>query len=381
MRQTVVLGAGFGGITVATELRRLLGSDHEVTLVDRSERFSMGLRKLWELVGEGTIADGSRERDLLEQQGIDVARSEIAGIAPAERAAWSATERWQGDFLVVALGAEPRPDLVPGLTEHAHDVWNPTNVARASDALANLKGGRVAIVIAGGPYPCPPAPYECAFLVDEFLREHDLREQTELVVSTFQPILLPNAGREGSTWLGQQLDARDIEWHTGRKVERIDAGQVVYEDGALAADLIIGVPPHRVPAVIAESGLTGEGQWIKVDPGTLTTEHPGVFAIGDVTQIPLANGLPLPKAGLMAELEGQRVAAGIAAQLLGQEPPEPFDGAGHCFLEMGRSEATLVEGEFFAEPEPRVQVREPSAANAEAKRRFESERLARWFGS
>jgi sulfide:quinone oxidoreductase len=104
-----------------------------------------------------------------------------------------------------------------------------------------------------------------------------------------------------------------------------------------------------------------------------------VFAIGDVTQIKLANGLPLPKAGIIAELEGTRVAAAIAAELRGGGAPAPFDGRGHCFLEMGRSSATLIEGEFYAEPEPSVQIRGPSAHNAEEKRLFETERLSRWF--
>jgi sulfide:quinone oxidoreductase len=105
-----------------------------------------------------------------------------------------------------------------------------------------------------------------------------------------------------------------------------------------------------------------------------------VFAIGDVTQIKLANDLPLPKAGIIAEREGAQVAAAIAAEIRGEDAPAPFDGRGHCFLEMGRSTATLVEGDFFAEPQPVVRLHEPSADHAEEKRRFESDRLARWFG-
>jgi sulfide:quinone oxidoreductase len=144
---------------------------------------------------------------------------------------------------------------------------------------------------------------------------------------------------------------------------------------------LIGVPPHRPPKVVAESALGGEGGWIKVDPGTLATGHDGVYAVGDCTAIKLANGLPMPKAGIIAELEGARVAAAIAADLRGDPDPPPFDGRGYCFVEMGRAKASLVEGEFFAEPEPNVSLREPSAANAEEKHRFEAERLERWFGS
>ena len=379
MSRTVVVGAGFGGIAVAYELRRLLGAEHEVVLVDRGERFSMGLRKLWELVGIGTIAEGSRSRRLLAVDDLDFVQASVEVIDPDTRTVRTDRGTWEADFLVVALGAEPRPDLVAGMAEHTYDVWEAARVPAASAALEAFEGGRVCIVIAGAPYKCPPAPYECALLLDEWLRERGLRERTELVVSTFQPILLPNAGRPGSAWLEEQLAARGIEARAGRGVERFEAGRIVYEDGELEAELVIGVPPHRAPAVVAESALAGDGGWVSVDPGTLATAHPGVFAVGDVTQIKLANGLPLPKAGVIAELEGSRVAAAIAAEARGEGAPAPFDGRGHCFIEMGRSSATLIEGDFYAEPEPDVQIREPSAANAEQKRRFETERLTRWF--
>lgn len=380
MARTVILGAGFGGIAVATELRRTLGDGHAVVLVDRAEDFSMGLRKLWELVGIGTIAEGSRPRRLLADRGVEVVRGTVEAIDPAARTVRCDGSVLVADHLVVALGAEPRPDLVPGMAEHAHDVWEPARVPAAAAALRALEGGRVAVVIAGGPFPCPPAPYECAMLVDEWLRDHGVRERTEVVVSTFQPILLPNAGKEGSAWLAEQLAERGIEARAGRKVERFEQGRVVYADGELEADLVIGVPPHRPPAVVAESGLAGEGGWVAVDHGTLATPHRGVFAVGDVTQITLANGLPLPKAGVIAEVEGTRVAAAIAAELRGTEPPPPFDGHGQCFIEMGESVATMVEGDFYGDPQPVVRLREPSVEIAQDKRRFEAERLARWFG-
>ena len=380
MSSTVIAGAGFGGIAVATELRRLLGDEHGVVLVDRDPSFSMGLRKLWDLVDIGTIEEGSRARERLSAHGIEFVQAHIDVIEPDARTLRSGERSWQGDFLVVALGAEARPDLVAGMAEHTHDVWERDRVPAARAALESLRGGRVAIVVAGAPYPCPPAPYECAFLVDEWLTDRRLRDRTEVAVSTFQPILLPNAGKEGSTWLAEQLAARGIDARAGRKVERFEQGRVVYVDGELEADVLIGVPAHRPPAVVADAGLVGESGWVAVDQGTLATDVPGVFAVGDVTQIKLANGLPLPKAGVIAEHEGARVAAAIAAEVRGDAPPPPFEGRGACFIEMGRSAATLVEGEFFAEPEPVVRLREPSAANAEEKRRFEQERLARWFG-
>jgi sulfide:quinone oxidoreductase len=254
-------------------------------------------------------------------------------------------------------------------------------VRAARRALAALDGGRVAVVIAGAPYPCPPAPFECALLVDEWLRAHGLRERTEVVVCTFQPMLLPNAGREGSEWLAARLDERGIEHHVARQVVRFEPGGVVFTDGELEADLMLGVAPHKPPAVTAEAGLLAESGWVGVDPHTLATRDQGVYAVGDVTLIKLANGLPLPKAGVIAEAEGKCVAAAIAATLDGQHAADGFDGCGACFIEFGAGQAALVEGEFYAKPEPQVVLRGPAPEHARAKRRFESERLGAWFGT
>lgn len=381
LTRTLILGAGFGGLTVATELRRLLSVEHEIVLIDKRPDFLMGLRKLWALVGLGSLEEGSRSRARLDQPGIRFVEQEILAIRPEDRAAQTSSGWNTADYLVVALGAEPRPDLVPGLVEHAHNVWDARAVPGLMAALERFDGGRIAIVIAGVPYTCPPAPYECAMLLDDHLRELGLRDRTELVVTTVQPLLMPNAGAEGSEWLGRQLEARSIDHHTRRKVEQVEADRVIYADGELTFDLLIGVPPHRPPAVVTQSGLTGEGVWIAVDPATLRTSHDQVYAIGDVTMVKLANGLALPKAGVMAELEGRIVAAAIAAEVSGEDPPPPFDGQGFCFMEMGKTSATLIEGEFFAAPEPRIQLRDVSETHAQEKHAFEAERLERWFGT
>jgi sulfide:quinone oxidoreductase len=380
MKRTLILGAGFGGLAVGHELRRRLGEAHEIVLVDRRPQFLMGLRKPWAVVGLADLEDGRRRRALLERAGVRFLEQRITRIDPAGRRIETESETLEADFLVVALGAEPRPDLVPGLAEHAHDLYDADAIPALAGAVSRFDGGTLGILIAGTPYKCPPAPYETAMLLDEHLRERGVRERTRIVVSTVQPLLLPNAGRQGSAWVSEQLRARDIAWDVGRKIQRVETSRVVFEDGEAAFDLLIGVPPHRPPAVIQESGLGGEGPWVAVDPATLRTRHERVFAIGDVNQIKLANGLPLPKAGLFAELEGLQVASAIAAEVLGQAPPAPFDGRGYCFIETGHAAAGLVEGEFFATPEPKVTIASVSAEHAAEKRRFEAERLRRWFG-
>ena len=379
MSRTLILGAGFGGLSTAATLRSALGADHEIVLVDRAELFSMGLRKLWELVGIDTIAAGSRSRDHLAVPDVRVIRGEITKVRPAERSADVDGETLSADHLVLALGAVSRPDLVPGLAENAHDVWSVAGVPAAAEALRAFDGGRIMILIAGAPYPCPPAPYECAFHLHEHLTARGVRGRSQIEIASIQPILMPNAGKEGSAWMAEHLERRGISARAGRTIERVEPGRVVFDDGPQDVDLLIAVPPHRAAPVLAEAGLTNDKGWVPVDGRTLLTGHEGVYAIGDSTHITLANGLPFPKAGVMSERQGAHVGASIAAAVAGGEEPPPFDGTGFCFIEMGEAEAARFSGRFFDEPAPTLTMDDPGPSHAEEKRAFESERLARWF--
>jgi sulfide:quinone oxidoreductase len=118
---------------------------------------------------------------------------------------------------------------------------------------------------------------------------------------------------------------------------------------------------------------------VTVNSRTLETPFPGVFAIGDVVQIMMSNGKPLPKAGVFAEAMGETVAERIAATFAGQEPEAAFKGEGGCYLEVGSGQAMKVQGHFMATPEPEITLTEASAQLLEEKRAFEVQRLQTWF--
>jgi sulfide:quinone oxidoreductase len=119
---------------------------------------------------------------------------------------------------------------------------------------------------------------------------------------------------------------------------------------------------------------------VDVNARTLETSFPGVYAIGDVVQIMLANGKPLPKAGLFAEHMGETAAERIASGFLGEEPTATFKGEGGCYLEVGGGKAMMVRGNFLAEPEPEVTLTQASPEYLDEKRSFETQRLQTWFG-
>jgi sulfide:quinone oxidoreductase len=378
MHRVLVLGGGFGGIATAVALRSQLDPADEVVLVERRATFVMGLRKNWALVRASTLAAGRRSLEALRDRGIEVVSGSIEAIRPDAREADVDGRTIGGDALVVALGAERDPDRIPGFREHAIDVYDEASSEAGAAAIDAFTGGRIVIGIFGVPYPCPPGPYELALLLAERLGARGI--PGGLFVFTPQAGSLPVLGEAGCAAFDGRLAAEGITFRPKTTATAVEPGAVVAADTRIPFDLLLGVPPHRVPRVVTEAGLAEPGGWVKVDRATLETSVPNVFAIGDVTAIPMSTGQPLPKAGVFAHAQGEVVATRIADALAGRTPSAVFDGRGMCFLETGHGRATMVRGNFYAAP-PDVALVEAAEEHLAAKHDFEAQRLAAWFGA
>ncbi len=377
MNKVIILGGGFGGVAAANRLKALLPESDEVVLIDRRTHFMVGFRKTWALVGMEPMERGQRALADLTAKGVRVVQGSITKIDPEKLAVEVDGERMSGDALVVALGAQLAPEHMPGFAEHAYNVYEEAEIPQAAKALEAFQGGRVMVGIFGEPYKCPPAPYEIAIMVQEYFAKRNVDARVD--VFTSKPMSLPILGDAGCEVIESRLAARGITFLPNHKPVGVDEGFVRFTTGRRAFDLLLGVPPHRSPDVVLESGLTEGENWISVNGRTFETRHAGVYAIGDNTQVLMANGKPLPKAGVFAEGAGQVVAERIAAVLAGQAPTATFSGEGGCFLEVGDGEAVMVQGNFLAEPKPTVTITQQSSALLDEKRAFETARLASWF--
>jgi sulfide:quinone oxidoreductase len=378
MTRVVVLGGGFGGIAAATRLRALLAPADEVILVDRRRDFVMGFRKTWAVIGSGGLAEGSRPLASLRRRGIDVREGTIEAVDPVGRRARVDGEWLTADALVVALGADQAVDAIPGLAEHGINVWDRAEGSRGHAALEALASGRLLIGIFGVPYACPPGPFELALLARERLAA---RGDATVEVFGPMPIALPVVGPAESAKLEALLEAARIPFHRAHTAVEVDDRFVRLADGeTLPYDVLFAIPPHRCPQVLVDAGLAASGGWMAVNPATLETPFPHVFGVGDCTVIKLANGLPLPKAGVFAEAEGYIAAERIADEIAGRAGTAAFGGEGICYAEVGGGLAVEVRGRFLADP-PLIALAEPSPENLASKIAFESERLTSWFGS
>jgi sulfide:quinone oxidoreductase len=360
-RTALVLGAGIGGITAAQALRRRLPAVDRVVVVDRERSHVFAPSLLWHITGDREAASFTRPLSALAAKGIEVVSGEITRIDPAARTVEVSGSALAGDALVVALGAEYAPETVPGLQESGLNLYTLDGAGRIRAALDAFGGGRIAILTAAPGYKCPAAPYEAAMLIEALMRRRGLRAKTEIALHAAEPAPMPVAGPVAGSQIRAMLQHKGIAYFPQRQVTAVGRGRLEFSGGQHAQfDLLIYVPPHRVPAAVWQAGLCAEAGWVAVDRETMATRHSGVWAIGDVTAIPLEMGRPLPKAGVFANRQAQVVAANLCRDWTGRGEAARFDGHGFCFLETGGGMAGVGSGNFYAEPLPDVRLRRPN---------------------
>ena len=365
-KTTVIVGGGIGGLVAANELRRLLPEKHRVVLVEKDARHAFAPSFLWLMTGDRSPHQITRDLHSLVRPGVEVILEEVKAIDVAGGRIETASHRLPYDYLVLALGAELAPEAIPGLAEAGHTFYTLEGALRLRDALRTFAGSKVAVVVSAVPYKCPGAPHEGAMLIADFLRRRGLRGGTEVHLYSPEPQPMPVAGPELGEAVQEMLARQGVHFHPLHKLSEVDLAsrELVFEaKEPFKYDLLVAVPPHRGSRLAREAGLANESGWLPVDPATLETRHENVFALGDMTAIPLPGRwkpdvpLMLPKAGVFAHAQAEVVARRIASEVMGAANPPEFPGVGYCMLEAGESLAGFAYGDFFAEPSPKIELR------------------------
>ncbi len=370
----VVLGAGFGGLELTSRLSEQFGDDLDLVLIDKNEGFVFGFSKLDVMFGRQT-ADGVLQRyhDVVKP-GVRFVNSEVMSVDPVAKSVKTSDGDFEADILVIALGADLDPAATPGLVQGGHEFYSVPGAVALREVFASFDGGKVVIGVTSTPFKCPPAPSEMALLVHQLLARKDRLEESEISLVMPMGVPLPPSPLASQAIL-DAFARRGITWHPDALVTGLDAARrvaLLSDGGELAYDLFLGVPVHKAPAALDSSKLLNDG-WIPVNPLTLETRFPGVYAIGDVTSV------GTPKAGVFAEGQASVVAAAIAGELLGQKSLTTYDGHGVCYMEFGADMVATIDVTFESGKQPVGYMEGPSKEMVADKLGFASDRIARWF--
>jgi sulfide:quinone oxidoreductase len=376
MKRVVVLGAGFGGLELSSRISEEFGGEVEVVLIDRNDGFVFGFSKLDVLFGRKSADDVRRLYRELARPGVRFVQSEVLSINPVARRVVTEVGPFDGDALVIALGADLHPEQTPGLVEAGEEFYTLDGAVAARGALDRFDGGRVLIGVTSTPYKCAPAPSEAAFLLHDELVSRGLRDRSEISLVVPMPKPVPPSPPASAAIL-ERFGRLGIDFHPERIIQGLDPERrvAVLSDGAeLPFDLFLGVPRHRAPRVVVDAGLTVDG-WIPADPATLETSYPDVYALGDIANT------GAPKAGAFAEGQAATTAQRIAARLRGEDATAEYSGTGACYLEFGGGEVARVEVAFTPGQPPQGGISGPTTEIAQGKVDFAASRISRWFGT
>jgi sulfide:quinone oxidoreductase len=376
-KHVLILGAGFGGLELATLLSETVPDAVRVTLLDRNDAFFFGFSKLEVMLGRQSAEEVKLYYGDIAKDGVEFRQETVTAIDATARRVTTDAGSYDADFVVVALGADYDMAATPGFEAGGHEYYTLAGAERLRDALAHFNGGRVLVSVLGQPFKCPPAPFEGSFLLHEYFTQRGIRDSVQMSTTFPMQRPVPVTGAV-SQMFRDGLAERGVEELSQRLVTGIDptARSAQLASGeTLPYDLFVGIPVHRAPDVLTVSGLAVNG-WVPVDQDNLKTEFPGVYALGDVCTGPRT----VPKAGIFAESAALVVAGDIAAAITDAVPPAPFEGSGICYAEFGAGLVSKVEVNFLRGEGPEAQRYDPSREYALEKQKFGATRRARWFG-
>ena len=369
----LVLGTGFGGMELSTVLSETIGEAVDVTLIDRSDAFVFGYAKLDLLFGRTAEAGVRNPYADFSKSGVRLLRETITAIDAGARRVTTHAGVHEADILVIALGADYDVTGTPGVVLGVNEFYSVSGAAHLSKLLPGFTGGDVVVGVCDAPYKCPPAPAECALMMHDYVTARGLVDKTRITLVSPLPSPVPPSPDTSKAILAA-FEERGIAFLPNTRGVGVEAKTVQLDNGGtLTCDLFLGVPKNRAAEVVVAAGLT-DGDWVPVDPFTLETRYPGVYAVGD-----LAN-TGVPKAGVYAEGAARAVAANIISWLRGEAQTARNPGAGSCYIEFGAGRIGRVDVDFLSGPKPFGTFHGASEEMRLDKEQFGSSRRARWFG-
>lgn len=329
MAHIVVIGAGIGGLPTVYELRRLLSSCHQITLISNQPNFTFIPSLPW--VGLNLISLQRIQleiKTIVEKRGINWRLGTVIKLDPKRQQITVGDEIITYDYVIIATGAELALDAIPGLgpkSGYTQSVCNPHHAQQASQAWSEFLADPGPLVVGAVPgASCFGPAYEFTLLADAILRRLRQREQISITFVTPEPYVghLGIGSMANSQGLVTELMAEhNINVLENAEICHISSDTIHLANGqTLPFKYAMLLPPFRGPSFLRENpGLTDEKGFLPVLPTGQHPDYPSLYGIGVVVQInpPEKTPIPIgvPKTGQMTEAMGMAAAHNIACKL------------------------------------------------------------------
>jgi len=355
MKRMLILGGGTAGTMMANKLRKALSvEDWDITIVDKDKKHYYQPGFLFIPFGIYQKEDVIKPKLDFFPVGINSIFCEIDKVIPTENKVLLTDGKvLLYDILLIATGAETRPDQTPGMKDKLwykkiFDFYTIEGSVALQNAFKTWEGGKLVMAITEMPFKCPVAPIEFVCLADAFFTEKGLRDKVEISLVT--PLSGAFTKPVATKMLSELLHDKNINIITDFYIERIDNDRQVlvsYDERELPFDILSIVPMNMGNEMVARSGLGNDMNFIPVDKHTLQSKvYSNIFVIGDTADIPTS------KAGAVAHFSGEILFENLLNFIDGRPMTEKFDGHANCYIETGFGKGALIDFNYDVEPLP-----------------------------
>ncbi|MCI0182876.1 NAD(P)/FAD-dependent oxidoreductase [Sulfoacidibacillus ferrooxidans] len=351
MKKLVILGGGFGGLTVFHHMAKLRHEQQmEITLIDERETFLVKPSLPEVSLGEKTVGDITFPlRKVVESYGTFI-RNRVERIDPVKQTVFLEDGvAISYDFLVIALGAKKNFGEIPGFVDYGYSMCTDVLAPRLSQAIEAFEKGNVVI----GSMPMkqgtriPEVPFlkaacegpigEVAFMIESELRKSGKRDDSRVICFSPAHIFFEDVGDKVHEAFGNLAEKHQVEVVTDKILSKVEKDHVEFEDGSvIESALTIIIPAYYGPDAIVNSGLGDEAGFAPTNEQFQHLDYSNIYAIGD------GAARTVPKLGHLAVEQGDIVASHLKKILTGQGEVLPYDPEIFCIMNMGNHKATLI---------------------------------------
>ena len=357
MKKILILGGGTGGTIMANKLRKSLERDEwEITLVDKNKTHYYQPGFLFIPFGIYNKYDVIKPKSDFFPAGINVIYASIDRIdGDNNKVILEDSKVLNYDFLIIATGAQTRPDETPGLNEELwyksiFDFYTVEGAVALREFFKSWEGGRLVLNIAELPFKCPVAPLEFVFLADAYFHEIGIRDKVEITYVTPLPGAFTKP--QATKMLGELLDEKNIKVIPEFYLESVDNKNkkiISYDEQEIPFDVLTIVPVNTGSEVIERSGLGDDLNFVPTDRHTLRSEkYENIFVLGD------ASNIPTSKSGSVVHFSSDVLFENLMSAIEGRPLMAKFDGHSNCYIETGFGKGSIIDFNYDTYPLPGI---------------------------
>ncbi len=358
-KHVVIVGGGFAGLGCARELAK--HADVRVTLLDKNN-YHQFQPMLYQVATSQLAPEDlaySLRKVFIKSPQVDVKLAEVTAIDPAAKSVTAKSgETYSGDYLVLAAGSRANFFNTPGAVQHAFPLYSLLDAERLRSRIlqvfedanrdpALLDEGALNFVIVGA----GPTGVEMAGALADLIRDtmaseypHLATDAARITVIDHGKFVLGAFSERAHEYAAEVLRDAGVEIRLGLAVKEVGAGHALLSDGtSIKTRLVVWAGGLKAAAVAEQAGLPqGHGGRIDVQPDLTVAGFPNVYVLGDIANIPGADGAALPQLGSVALQSGQWAGKNIVADIAGK-PRLPFDYLDKGIMAMINRNAAIAE--------------------------------------